>query len=131
MSLLIELLGSIALLLWGLRMVRTGVMRSYGNNLKRLARRSEGRVIPALTSGLVVAALLQSSTATVLIAASFSGQGLISIGTAFITMLGADVGTSVAVLIASQKFTTVAPFLLALGVFGFIGSKINKWQNVF
>ena len=106
MSLLIEILGSIALLLWGLRMVRTGVMRSYGNNLKRLARRSEGRVIPALTSGLVVAALLQSSTATVLIAASFAGQGLISIGTAFITMLGADVGTSVAVLIASQKFTT-------------------------
>jgi len=131
MTLLIELLGSIALLLWGLRMVRTGVMRSYGNNLKRLARRSEGRVIPALTSGLVVAALLQSSTATVLIAASFTGQGLISIGTAFITMLGADVGTSVAVLIASQKLTTVAPFLLALGVFGFIGSKINKWKNVF
>jgi phosphate:Na+ symporter len=131
MSLLIELLGSIALLLWGLRMVRTGVMRSYGNNLKRLARRSEGKALPAFVSGLLVAAFLQSSTAAILISASFAGQGLISIGTAFITMLGADVGTSVAVLIASQKFTTVAPFLLALGVFGFIGSKINKWQNVF
>ena len=131
MSLLIEILGSIALLLWGLRMVRTGVMRSYGNNLKRLARRSEGKALPAFVSGLLVAAFLQSSTAAILISASFAGQGLISIGTAFITMLGADVGTSVAVLIASQKFTTVAPFLLALGVFGFIGSKINKWQNVF
>jgi phosphate:Na+ symporter len=131
MSLLIEILGSIALLLWGLRMVRTGVMRSYGNNLKRLARRSEGKALPAFASGLLVAAFLQSSTAAILISASFAGQGLISIGTAFITMLGADVGTSVAVLIASQKFTTVAPFLLALGVFGFIGSKINKWQNVF
>lgn len=131
MSLLIELLGSIALLLWGLRMVRTGVMRSYGNNLKNLARRSEGKALPAFASGLLVAALLQSSTATILISASFSGQGLISVGTAFITMLGADVGTSIAVLIASQKFTTVAPFLLALGVFGFIGSKINKRQNVF
>ncbi len=43
MTLLIELLGSIALLLWGLRMVRTGVMRSYGTNLKRFARRSEGK----------------------------------------------------------------------------------------
>ena len=131
MSLLIEILGSIALLLWGLRMVRTGVMRSYGNNLKRLARRSEGKALPAFVSGLLVAAFLQSSTAAILISASFAGQGLISIGTAFITMLGADVGTSVAVLIASQKLTTVAPFLLALGVFGFIGSKINKWQNVF
>jgi phosphate:Na+ symporter len=46
-------------------------------------------------------------------------------------MLGADVGTSIAVLIASQKFTTVAPLLLAIGVFGFIASKENKWQNVF
>ena len=111
MNLLIEILGSIALLLWGLRMVRTGVMRSYGTNLKRFARRSEGRVIPALTSGLVVAALLQSSTATILIAASFAGQSLISISSAFVTMLGADVGTTIAVLIASQKFTTVPPFL--------------------
>ncbi|WP_416688259.1 Na/Pi cotransporter family protein [Candidatus Pseudothioglobus sp. Uisw_041] len=131
MSLLIELLGSIALLLWGLRMVRTGVMRSYGNNLKSLARRSEGKTLPAFTSGLLVAALLQSSTAAILISASFAGQGLISVGSAFITMLGADVGTSVAVLIASQKFTTLAPLLLAMGVFGFIGSKVNKWQNVF
>ena len=46
-------------------------------------------------------------------------------------MLGADIGTSVAVLIASQKFTTLAPFLLAVGIFGFIASKENKRQNVF
>ena len=108
MTLLIELLGSIALLLWGLRMVRTGVMRSYGTNIKRFARRSEGKIIPAFLSGLIVAALLQSSTAAVLISASFAGQSLIGVGTAFITMLGADIGTSVAVLIASQKFTTLS-----------------------
>ncbi len=131
MTILIELLGSVALLLWGLRMVRTGVMRAYGTNLKRFARRSEGKIFPAFLSGLVVAALLQSSTATILISASFAGQNLIGVGSAFITMLGADVGTSIAVLIASQKFTTVAPLLLAIGVFGFIGSKENKWQNVF
>ena len=131
MSILIELLGSVALLLWGLRMVRTGVMRAYGTNLKRFARRSEGKVFPAFLSGLVVAALLQSSTATILISSSFAGQNLIGVGSAFITMLGADVGTSIAVLIASQKFTTVAPLLLAIGVFGFIASKENKWQNVF
>ena len=131
MTILIELLGLIALLLWGLRMVRTGVMRSYGTNIKRFARRSEGKIIPAFLSGLIVAALLQSSTAAVLISASFAGQSLIGVGTAFITMLGADIGTSVAVLIASQKFTTLAPFLLAVGIFGFISSKENKRQNVF
>jgi phosphate:Na+ symporter len=106
-------------------------MRSYGTNIKRFARRSEGKIIPAFLSGLIVAALLQSSTAAVLISASFAGQSLIGVGTAFITMLGADIGTSVAVLIASQKFTTLAPFLLAVGIFGFIASKENKRQNVF
>ena len=131
MTILIELLGSIALLLWGLRMVRTGVMRSYGTNIKRFARRSEGKIFPAFLSGLIVAALLQSSTAAVLISASFAGQSLIGVSTAFITMLGADIGTSIAVLIASQKFTTLAPLLLAAGIFGFIASKENKRQNVF
>ena len=131
MTILIELLGSIALLLWGLRMVRTGVMRSYGTNIKRFARRSEGKIFPAFLSGLIVAALLQSSTAAVLISASFAGQSLIGVSTAFITMLGADIGTSIAVLIASQKFTTLAPLLLAVGIFGFIASKENKRQNVF
>jgi len=42
MSVLIELVGAIALLLWGLRMVRTGMMRAYGSHLKRLARQNEG-----------------------------------------------------------------------------------------
>ena len=64
MSVLVELIGAIALLLWGLRMVRTGVLRAYGTPLKRLASKAEGRVAPAFLSGLVVAALLQSSTAT-------------------------------------------------------------------
>ena len=76
MTLIIELLGSIALLLWGLRMVRTGAMRSYGTNLKRFARRSEGKALPAFLSGLIVAALLQSSTAAVLISASFTFESI-------------------------------------------------------
>ena len=79
MTLLLELSGSIALLLWGLRMVRTGVLRAYGTELKRYAMQTEGRIIPAFSAGLLVAALLQSSTATALIASSFSGQGILSI----------------------------------------------------
>lgn len=131
MSVVIELLGAIALLLWGLRMVRTGVMRAYGTELKRLATRAEGRIIPVFLSGLVVAALLQSSTATAMIAASFAGQGVISIASAFLTMLGADVGTALAVLIASQKITFIAPALLCIGVFGFLSTQNSKRRSMF
>ena len=112
-------------------MVRAGVMLSYGTNIKRLARRSAGKIIPSFLSGLIVAALFQSSTAAVLISASFAGQSLIGVGTAIITILRAAIGTSVAILIASQKFTTLTPLLLAVGLFGFIASKENKPQLIF
>ncbi|MFK5977394.1 MAG: Na/Pi cotransporter family protein [Rhizobiaceae bacterium] len=131
MSIFVELVGAIALLLWGLRMVRTGVMRAYGTELKRLASRAEGRVVPAFLSGLFVAALLQSSTATAMIAASFAGHGIVSTATAFLTMLGADIGTAIAVLIASQKITIFAPFLLIIGVFGYLSTENTKRRNLF
>ncbi|PCI02600.1 MAG: hypothetical protein COB78_12765 [Hyphomicrobiales bacterium] len=131
MSVFVELVGAIALLLWGLRMVRTGVMRAYGTELKRLASRAEGRIIPAFLSGLVVAALLQSSTATAMIVASFASHGIVSTATAFLTILGADIGTAIAVLIASQKITILAPILLIIGVFGYLSTENTKRRNLF
>ncbi len=86
----------------GLRMVRTGVMRSYGLVLKRWARRAEGKWITSFISGLFVAITLQSSTATAMIAASFSAQNVMATSTAFLIMLGADVGTALAVLVLLQ-----------------------------
>ena len=131
MSVLIELVGAIALLLWGLRMVRTGMMRAYGSHLKRLARQNEGRLIPMLGSGFLFAILIQSSTATAIIVASFAGQNILSISSALIVILGADIGTAVAVILASQKITVLSPILLAIGIFGFLSTEKNKLRNLF
>ena len=130
MSLLINLVGSIALLLWGLRLVRTGVMRAYGNDLRHFARSAEGKIIPALFTGVFAAALLQSSTATALIAANFSAQGVVSVSTAFFTVLGADLGSAIAVLIVSQKLTFISPVLIAIGVFGFLSTEVSKYRSL-
>ena len=75
MLLLIELSGAIGLLLFGLRQVRNGMMRSFGTSLKRLASRTEGRILPTFLVGLLVAVLLQSSAATAMISATFAAQG--------------------------------------------------------
>ncbi|MEE9374972.1 MAG: Na/Pi cotransporter family protein [Rhizobiaceae bacterium] len=130
MTIFFELLGAVALLLWGLRMVRTGVMRAYGPSLKKLARQAEGRVIPAFLSGLFVAVLLQSSAATAMIAATFSAQGIIGTMTAFLTILGADIGTALAVLVASQKITVISPALITIGVFGFLSTERSKFRAI-
>lgn len=118
MLLLIELVGAIGLLLFGLRQVRNGIMRAFGSSLKRLAGHTEGRVVPTFLVGLLVAVLLQSSAATAMISATLASQSAISAVTAFITVLGADVGTSIAALIASQKITAISPVFMALGYFG-------------
>ena len=131
MSVLIELVGAIALLLWGLRMVRTGMMRAYGSHLKRLARQNEGRLIPMLGSGFLFAILIQSSTATAIIVASFAGQNILSISSALVVILGADVGTAVAVILATQKITVLSPILLAIGIFGFLSIEKNRLRNLF
>ena len=131
MSVLIELVGAIAVLLWGLRMVRTGMMRAYGSNLKRLARRNEGKLIPMLGSGFLFAILIQSSTATAIIVASFSGQNILSISSALIVILGADIGTAVAVILASQNITVLSPVLLSIGIFGFLSTQKNRLRNLF
>lgn len=130
MTLLVQILGAVALLLWGLRMVRTGVMRSYGAVLKRWARGAEGKTVAPFVSGLFVAVALQSSTATAMIAASFSAQNVIATGTAFLIMLGADVGTALAVLVASQKIAFISPVLLIIGVFGFLSTESSKGRGV-
>ena len=131
MSVLIELLGAVALLLWGLRMVRTGVMRAYGSRLKRFARQSEGRSFSMFFTGMLFAIFLQSSTATAIIVASIAGQKILSTSSAFVAILGADVGTAIAVMVASQKITIISPALIAIGVFGFLSTESSKARNQF
>ena len=128
---LITIIGSVALLLWGLRMVRNGVMSAYGPAIKAAARDSQGKKIVPFLSGLFAAVALQSSTATAMIAGSFAAKKTISTATAFIIIIGADLGTAVAAIIASQKITALAPALLAIGIFGFLNSDKTKPKGVF
>src|ERR1700675_3697206 len=92
--LIIELAGHVGLLLWGTHMVGTGVQRGFGTALRRwLGRNLAGRW-PAFLAGLSVTALLQSSTATGLLATSFTATGVIALAPALAVMLGANVGTA-------------------------------------
>ena len=84
---LLGLLGSAALLLWGLRMVKTGVLRAYGAVLRRRLGASMENRFAAVFTGLGITLLLQSSTATALMAASFAGRGLVGTGAALAVMV--------------------------------------------
>jgi len=61
---LLDLVGGVALLLWGLHMVRSGIMRAFGSELRRILSVAMRNRVSALLAGIGVTAVLQSSTAT-------------------------------------------------------------------
>src|ERR1700720_1585164 len=108
---LLDLMGGVALLLWGLHMVRSGIMRAFGSELRRVLGTALRNRFLALLAGIGVTALLQSSTATGLLMTSFAARGLVDLVPALAVMLGANIGTTLIVQALSFNISAVAPVL--------------------
>jgi len=116
---LLDLTGGVALLLWGLHMVRSGVVRAFGSDLRRFLGMALRNRFVAFLAGIFVTALLQSSTATGLMTASFVTGGTVDLIPALAIMLGANVGTTLIVQVLSFNVSAVAPVLFLIGVIAF------------
>jgi phosphate:Na+ symporter len=116
---LLDLMGGVALLLWGLHMVRSGVMRAFGSGLRRFLGTALRNRFLALLAGIGVTALLQSSTATGLLMTSFAARGLVDLVPALAVMLGANIGTTLIVQILSFDVSALAPILFLAGLLAF------------
>lgn len=123
MHALLNLLAAIALLVWGTHIVRTGVLRVFGANLRQVLRASVGRRSRAVIAGIGVTGVLQSSTATALLVSSFVGQGLITTSAALAVMLGADIGTALMVQFFSLNLTWLSPLLIVAGVVTYLSRR--------
>jgi len=126
MQTLLNLLAAIALLVWGTHIVRTGVLRVYGASLRQVLRRNVGNRGTGFVAGVAVTGLLQSSTATALLASSFVSQGLIGTAAALAVMLGADVGTAMMVQVFSLNLTWLSPLLIVGGVIVYLSKKNER-----
>src|SRR5262249_54654408 len=103
-------------------MVQSGVMRAYGAELRRFLGQALRNRFRAFGFGLVVTALLQSSTATALMTTSFTADGVVTLASALAIMLGANVGTTLIVQVLSFDVSAVSPVLLLAGVIAFKNS---------
>ncbi|MCW5707405.1 Na/Pi cotransporter family protein [Shinella sp.] len=112
---LVGLAGTIALMLWGVRMVQTGVQRAFGARLRGFLRNALDNRIKAFLAGMGVTTVLQSSTATGLMVTGFAAGGLIGLVPALAVMLGANVGTTLIVQVLSFDVTAIAPALVLAG----------------
>jgi phosphate:Na+ symporter len=115
----LDLMGGVALLLWGLHMVLTGVLRAFGPDLRRFLGKALGNRFSAFGAGLVLTAILQSSTATGLMTTSLAADGTVGLVTGLAIMLGANVGTTLIVQVLSFDIYAFAPVLFVIGLVTF------------
>ena len=120
---LLNLLAAIALLVWGTNIVRTGVIRIFGENLRRVLASSLSNRFKAVIAGMAVTGLVQSSTATAVIISSFVGSGLVGMAAGLAVMLGAEIGTGLMAVLFSFDLSWLSPLLIFSGVVVFISNE--------
>ena len=111
--------GAVALLLWGAHMVQTGVQRAFGPRLQAWLQRTLRRRLVAFLAGIGITLLLQSSTATGLMATGFAAGALVDLVPALAVMAGANVGTALIVQVLSFDISGIAPIFVLAGVIFF------------
>ena len=132
---LLQLGGYVGLLLWGTHMVATGVDRGFGAELRlwlgrTLTRPGRRARLYAFLAGLAVTAVLQSSTATGLMATSFAASGAIGLAPALAVMLGANLGSTLITQVLAFDVAEVAPVLVLIGVVLFRTSHDGHGRNL-
>ncbi|WP_321916594.1 MULTISPECIES: Na/Pi cotransporter family protein [unclassified Paraburkholderia] len=126
MLILLNLLSGVSLLVWGTHIVRTGILRVFGADLRAILGRSTGSRLKAFLAGLGVTSLVQSSNATAVIITSFAAQGMVSLASGLTIMLGADVGTALMARVLTLDLSWLSPLLILVGVPLFLTRKQTR-----
>ncbi len=127
---LLNLAGEVALLLWGIHMVQSGIMRAFGTGLRGWMGKRLSSRITAFLAGIGVTAAIQSSTATAMMVTSFTASGAVMLAPALAVMLGANVGTALIVQLLSFDITMVFPVLIVLGVMLFRRGQRTRLRDI-
>lgn len=127
---ILHIAGAASLLIWSVRLVRTGVERAFSVQLRQWLRRSSGSRILAAISGTGAAILLQSSTAVAILVSNFVSKGGIATSVGLAILLGADVGSAIVAQLLLVRQTFLIPLLLVVGVGLFLRSRNNQARQV-
>ncbi len=113
-----------------MQLLRLGVTRGFGAELRRFLAVCANNRVKAFLAGLGMTTLLQSSMATTLIVTAFAGQGLVNASTGLAIILGADVGTTLVAQLFSMDISMVMPVLMVLGYILYSIEHSGRIKNV-
>ncbi len=127
---ILNLAGAAALLLWSVRIIRTGVQRAFSNELRTWLRRSSGNPPLAAGTGVLAAILLQSSTAVALLVTNFASKGVLTVAVGLAIFLGADLGSSIVTQILLVRAAWLVPVLILIGVTLFLKAERQTYRQL-
>ena len=142
LSAIVQLLGGLAMFLYGIELMGDGLKNSSGATLKRVLEKVTGNVLMGVLTGALVTAVIQSSTATIVLTVALIGAGVLNLKQAVSIVMGANIGTTVTAQIIRLgsiesdgswllwlfDTDTLAPIALVIGIvlLMFIKSKSSK-----
>ncbi len=127
----LTLLGSLALLMFGMKKLSEGLQKMAGTQLRNLLQQPTANRFVGVVKGLLVTAGIQSSTATALMIVSFVNAGLLTLAQAIAIILGAHIGTTATAWIMSLGFVfDISVFAYAAALFGIILSYMQRYKNL-
>ena len=125
---LLSIAGAAALLIWSVRLVRTGVERGFAAHLRFWIRHSAKNRLVAALSGMAAAVFLQSSTAVAVLVSNFVAKGGLATAVGLTILLGADVGSAVVTQLLMVRQSFLIPLLLLVGVVLFLRAEGSTRQ---
>ena len=139
----LTMLGGLSLFLFGMSVMGDGLERAAGNKLKAILERLTSSPIKGFFLGLIVTAIIQSSSATTVMVVGFVNSGVMKLGQAVGIIMGANVGTTVTAWILSLsgiqgdsffiqllKPTSFSPILAVIGVVLYVFLKDNRKRDI-
>ena len=143
-SAIVMMLGGLAMFLYGIEVMGDGLKNSSGAALKRVLEKVTGNVITGVLTGTLVTAVIQSSTATIVLAVALIGAGVLTLKQAVSIVLGANIGTTITAWITTLAFIesgdnwllwlfdtdTLAPIALLIGIVLIMFIKSKKAKTV-
>ena len=131
---LLTLLGSLAMFLYGMSLMSGGLQKMAGNRMRLFMAKMSSNNFKCIVTGIVVTAMVQSSTATTLLIVSFVNAGLLALGRAIAVIMGANIGTTVTAWIFALSFGggtwSIATIAIPLMFFAFLFLNTKKYANL-
>ena len=135
---LLQLIGALGFFIFGMKIMSDGIQKVAGSKMRSILSKMTSNRFLGITTGFLITALLQSSSATTVMIVSFVNAGLLSLVESIGVIMGANIGTTItawliAILGFKVKISSIALPIIAIGFPMMFASKANirSWAEVF